>query len=169
MEYVDHDLKALMDDMGSKRFTMGQVKCLMRQLLSAVEYLHDNWVVHRDIKTSNLLFNNRGILKLCDFGLAREYSSPIRPMTQMVVTLWYRAPELLLGATVYGPAIDIWSVGCVFAELLNGKPLFDGHGELEQLNKVRFGPIIYLFSSNHVLALTALRILFLRCSKFLAL
>lgn len=97
MEYLEHDLRTLMEDKGSP-FSISEIKCLMLQLLSAVEYLHENWVVHRDIKTSNLLLNNNGYLKLCDFGLAREYSSPLRPMTQLVVTLWYRAPELLLGS-----------------------------------------------------------------------
>ena len=69
----------------------------MRQLIAGVAYLHDNWVIHRDLKTSNILYNNKGDLKICDFGLARQYGSPLRPYTHMVVTLWYRAPELLLG------------------------------------------------------------------------
>ena len=74
-----------------------QIKTLMRQLIAGVAYLHDNWVIHRDLKTSNILYNNKGDLKICDFGLARQYGSPLRPYTHMVVTLWYRAPELLLG------------------------------------------------------------------------
>ena len=74
-----------------------QIKTLVRQLLEGVKYLHDNWVIHRDLKTSNILYNNKGDLKICDFGLARQYGSPLRPYTHMVVTLWYRAPELLLG------------------------------------------------------------------------
>ena len=74
-----------------------QIKTLMRQLIAGVSYLHDNWVIHRDLKTSNILYNNKGDLKICDFGLARQYGSPLRPYTHMVVTLWYRAPELLLG------------------------------------------------------------------------
>lgn len=76
---------------------MVQIKTLMRQLIAGVAYLHDNWVIHRDLKTSNILYNNKGDLKICDFGLARQYGSPLRPYTHMVVTLWYRAPELLLG------------------------------------------------------------------------
>lgn len=75
-----------------------QVKCLMYQLLDGMDYLHDNWVLHRDLKTSNILYNNRGELKICDFGMARQFGSPLKPYTGLVVTLHYRAPELLLSA-----------------------------------------------------------------------
>eukprot|EP01124_Arcella_intermedia_P003977 TRINITY_DN12256_c0_g1_i10.p1 TRINITY_DN12256_c0_g1~~TRINITY_DN12256_c0_g1_i10.p1 ORF type:complete len:555 (+),score=179.45 TRINITY_DN12256_c0_g1_i10:1165-2829(+) len=135
MEYLEHDLKTLMEDM-TKQFTIAEVKCIMNQLLLGVEYLHDNWILHRDIKTSNLLLNNNGIMKIADFGLARPYGSPLRPYTHVVVTLWYRSPELLLGTKTYTPAIDIWSVGCVFAELLLSKPLFRGKGEIDQLDQI---------------------------------
>ncbi len=74
-----------------------QVKCLMQQLLGGIAYLHEHWVLHRDLKTSNILYTNKGELKICDFGLARQYGSPLKAYTHMVVTLWYRAPELLLG------------------------------------------------------------------------
>eukprot|EP00357_Protocruzia_adherens_P011629 CAMPEP_0114991002 /NCGR_PEP_ID=MMETSP0216-20121206/11117_1 /TAXON_ID=223996 /ORGANISM="Protocruzia adherens, Strain Boccale" /LENGTH=458 /DNA_ID=CAMNT_0002354255 /DNA_START=340 /DNA_END=1714 /DNA_ORIENTATION=- len=135
MEYMDHELKALLE--GLKRpLSQGEIKCLMKQLLQAVAYMHSQWVLHRDLKTSNLLLNNRGILKVCDFGLARKYGDPIRPYTRTVVTLWYRAPELLLGSKTYGPAIDIWSVGCIFAELLLREPFLPGRGELDQLEKI---------------------------------
>jgi cell division cycle 2-like protein len=133
MEYCEHDLKSLMSEMKSP-FTISEVKCLMIQLLSAVEYLHENWIIHRDIKTSNLLLTNSGIFKLADFGLAREYSSPVKVMTPGVVTLWYRAPELLLGQSRYTTAIDMWSVGCVFGELLQNEPLFPGKSEFKQLD-----------------------------------
>ena len=89
MEYMDHDLKGLMEAM-KQPFSQSEVKCLMIQLLEGVKYLHDNWVLHRDLKTSNLLLNNRGELKICDFGLARQYGSPLKPYTHLVVTLWYR-------------------------------------------------------------------------------
>jgi len=81
-------------------FLPGEIKCLMVQLLRAVGHLHDNWILHRDLKTSNLLLSHKGILKVGDFGLAREYGSPLKPYTPVVVTLWYRAPELLLQTKV---------------------------------------------------------------------
>uniref|UniRef100_A0A7N0VHU6 cyclin-dependent kinase n=1 Tax=Kalanchoe fedtschenkoi TaxID=63787 RepID=A0A7N0VHU6_KALFE len=135
MEYMEHDLKGLMETM-KQPYSQSEVKCLMLQLLDGVKYLHDNWVLHRDLKTSNLLLNNRGELKICDFGLSRQYGSPLKPYTQLVVTLWYRAPELLLGAKQYSTAIDMWSLGCIMAELLSKKPLFDGKTEFEQLDKI---------------------------------
>ncbi|XP_042025140.1 cyclin-dependent kinase G-2-like isoform X1 [Salvia splendens] len=135
MEYMEHDLKALMETM-KQPFSQSEVKCLMIQLLEGVKYLHDNWVLHRDLKTSNLLLNNRGELKICDFGLARQYGSPLKPYTHLVVTLWYRAPELLLGAKLYSTAIDMWSLGCIMAELLSKEPLFNGKTEVEQLDKI---------------------------------
>lgn len=135
MEYMEHDLKALLDSR-KQPFSQSEVKCLMLQLLEGVEYLHDNWVLHRDLKTANLLFSNQGDLKICDFGMARQYSSPLKPYTSLVVTLWYRAPELLLGATEYSTAVDMWSVGCIMAELLAGKPMFDGRTEASQLDKI---------------------------------
>ncbi|OAY34368.1 cyclin-dependent kinase G-2 [Manihot esculenta] len=135
MEYMEHDLKGLMESM-KQPFSQSEVKCLMLQLLEGVKYLHDNWVLHRDLKTSNLLLNNRGELKICDFGLARQYGSPLKPYTHLVVTLWYRAPELLLGAKQYSTAIDMWSLGCIMAELLSKEPLFNGKTELDQLDKI---------------------------------
>ncbi|CAI9093253.1 OLC1v1028717C3 [Oldenlandia corymbosa var. corymbosa] len=135
MEYMEHDLKALMESM-KQPFSQSEVKCLMLQLIGGVKYLHDNWVLHRDLKTSNILLNNRGELKICDFGLARQYGSPLKPYTQLVVTLWYRAPELLLGAKEYSTAIDMWSLGCIMAELLAKKPLFNGQNEIDQLVKI---------------------------------
>lgn len=135
-EYMDHDLTGLADRPGL-RFTVPQIKCYMKQLLTGLHYCHVNQVLHRDIKGSNLLIDNEGNLKLADFGLARSYSHDhTGNLTNRVITLWYRPPELLLGATKYGPAIDMWSVGCIFAELLNGKPILPGKTENEQLNKI---------------------------------
>ncbi|KAJ3220395.1 Cyclin-dependent kinase 11A [Dinochytrium kinnereticum] len=98
--------------------------------------LKGNWIIHRDLKTSNLLMNNRGELKVADFGLARRFGDPPGPLTQLVVTLWYRAPELLLGAKDYSTAVDMWSLGCIFAELVNKEPMAPGRSEIDQLNKI---------------------------------
>ena len=95
--------------------------------------MHEMWLLHRDLKTTNLLLNRHGELKVADLGLTRFYSDPLGYYTELVVTLAYRAPELLLGAKQYGPEIDMWSVGCIFGELLTNKPLFHGRGELDQI------------------------------------
>ena len=110
MEFMEHDLKGLLEDMRHP-FSTAEVKSLMLQLLRGLAHLHDKWVFHRDLKTSNILYNNKGEVKICDFGLARAYGSPLLAYTQLVVTLWYRAPELLLGEGIYSPAIDMWSMG----------------------------------------------------------
>lgn len=118
-------------------FLASEVKTLLLQLTSGVAYLHDHWILHRDLKTSNLLLNNRGQLKIADFGMARYVGDPAPPkLTQLVVTLWYRAPELLLGATTYGEAVDMWSVGCIFGELLTQEPLLQGRNEVDELTKI---------------------------------
>ncbi|KAL2321703.1 hypothetical protein Fmac_026082 [Flemingia macrophylla] len=134
MEYMESDLKGMMEAK-KQPFSMSEIKSLMRQLLEGVKYLHDNWVIHRDLKSSNILLNYDGELKICDFGLSRQYGSPLKPYTPVVVTLWYRAPELLLGSKEYSTAIDMWSVGCIMAELIAGEPLFRGKSELEQVEK----------------------------------
>ena len=90
----------------------------------------------RDLKSSNILLSNSGILKVGDFGLAREYGSPLKHYTPIVVTLWYRAPELLLGQKEYSTHIDVWSVGCIFGELIHMSPLFRGESEQDQLHKI---------------------------------
>lgn len=138
MEYVEHDLKSLMDTMKSRKkvFSLGETKCLLIQLLRAITHLHDNWILHRDLKTSNLLLSHQGILKVGDFGLAREYGSPLKPYTSIVVTLWYRAPELLLESPEYSTPIDVWSIGCIFGELLTMKPFFAGKSEMDQLKLI---------------------------------
>ncbi|OMO98919.1 hypothetical protein COLO4_13625 [Corchorus olitorius] len=134
--YMEHDLAGLAASPVVK-FTEPQVKCYMHQLLSGLEHCHNRGVLHRDIKGSNLLIDDGGVLKIADFGLA-TFFDPNRkhPMTSRVVTLWYRAPELLLGATDYGVGVDLWSAGCILAELLAGKPIMPGRTEVEQLHKI---------------------------------
>lgn len=135
MEFLEHDLKTLLEDM-SEPFLPSETKTLMLQIISGANYLHDNWIIHRDLKTSNLLLNNRGEIKLADFGMARYTGNPRPKLTQLVVTLWYRAPELLLGIDEYGFEIDVWSLGCIFAELLTKEPIFPGQNEVDQLSKI---------------------------------
>jgi len=109
----------------------------MHQLLSGLEHCHNRNVLHRDIKGSNLLVDNEGILRIADFGLASFFDPNHKhPMTSRVVTLWYRSPELLLGATDYGVGIDLWSAGCILAELLAGRPIMPGRTEVRSLIRI---------------------------------
>ncbi|KAL5215119.1 hypothetical protein ABZP36_004271 [Zizania latifolia] len=135
-EYMEHDLAGLAATPGIK-FTEPQVKCYMQQLLSGLDHCHSHGVLHRDIKGANLLLDNNGILKIADFGLATFFNPNQKQLlTSRVVTLWYRPPELLLGATSYGAAVDLWSAGCILAELLSGRPILPGRTEVEQLHKI---------------------------------
>eukprot|EP00256_Glycine_max_P060611 XP_014629497.1 probable serine/threonine-protein kinase At1g54610 isoform X4 [Glycine max] len=128
-DYMEHDLAGLAASPGI-RFTEPQVKCYMHQLLSGLEHCHNRHVLHRDIKGSNLLIDNEGTLKIADFGLASIFDPNHKhPMTSRVVTLWYRPPELLLGATDYSVGVDLWSAGCILGELLAGKPIMPGRTE----------------------------------------
>lgn len=135
LDFLEHDLRTLLEDM-PETFLNSEIKTLVIQLVSGVQYLHDNWILHRDLKTSNLLLNNRGQLKIADFGMARYFGDPPPKMTQLVVTLWYRSPELLLGAEKYGTAVDMWSIGCIFGELLSKEPLLQGKNEVDELSKI---------------------------------
>ncbi|KAK2977359.1 hypothetical protein RJ640_013338 [Escallonia rubra] len=129
-EYMEHDLAGLAASPDIS-FTQAQIKCYMHQLLSGLEHCHNRNVLHRDIKGSNLLLDNGGVLKIADFGLATVFDPNRKhPLTSRVVTLWYRPPELLLGATDYGVGIDLWSAGCILAELLAGKPIMPGRTEV---------------------------------------
>ena len=134
-EYMDHDLSGL--SLSKYKFNLPQIKYIMYHLLKAVQYLHKNNVVHRDIKCSNILINNNGKIKLADFGLARNINpNNTKKYTYKVVTLWFRAPELLLGETLYTTAIDIWSCGCVFGELLSGVCPFQATDEIGLFEKI---------------------------------
>jgi cell division cycle 2-like protein len=153
MEWADHDLAGLVAAM-PRRFGIADVKAVVRQLAGGLAYLHARWVLHRDVKPANILYTSSGSVKMADFGLARPYGSPLRPYTRPVVTLYYRAPELLLGAATYSTPIDVWSLGCVMGELLagRGRILFEARasgrggpaaGELAQLAAITrvLGPI----------------------------
>ncbi|GAB6033576.1 Cyclin-dependent kinase 12 [Chamberlinius hualienensis] len=134
-EYMDHDLMGLLES-GMVNFTDRHNASIMKQLLNGLNYCHKKNFLHRDIKCSNILMNNRGQVKLADFGLARLYNAEDkqRPYTNKVITLWYRPPELLLGEERYGPAIDVWSCGCILGELFTKKPLFQANVEMSQLD-----------------------------------
>ncbi|KAJ1909985.1 Cyclin-dependent kinase 10, partial [Tieghemiomyces parasiticus] len=138
MEYCTQDMGHLLDNK-RRAFTAPEVKCLMHQLLLGTQYIHDRYIVHRDLKLPNLLLTTDGVLKIADFGLARTFEAPhgsangAGKMTPQVVTLWYRSPELLLGAKRYTSAVDMWSIGCILAELLGHKPIMPGKSEREQL------------------------------------
>lgn len=134
-EHLDLDLKKLLDR-HTGGLPTGLVKSYMWQLLQGLAYCHARRVLHRDLKLQNLLVDRKGNIKLADFGLARSISLPIRTYTHEVVTLWYRSPELLLKATHYGPSVDLWSLGCIFAEMQTNRILFPGDSEIDQLYRI---------------------------------
>ncbi|KAI4177796.1 MAG: hypothetical protein LQ343_000260 [Gyalolechia ehrenbergii] len=144
--YMDHDLSGLLEN-PKVHFSEPQIKCYMLQLLEGLRYLHANKILHRDMKAANLLINNQGILQIADFGLARPYDDPPpqpgkgggearRDYTTLVVTRWYRPPELLLQLRRYTTAIDMWGVGCVFGEMFKGKPILAGTSDLNQAQMI---------------------------------
>ncbi|GMH54606.1 hypothetical protein TrVE_jg9080 [Triparma verrucosa] len=134
-EFLDQDLKKYLDicDGG---LGMPILKSFLFQLLTGVSYCHHHRVLHRDLKPPNLLINREGQLKLADFGLARAFGIPVRSYTHEVVTLWYRAPDVLMGSRKYSTPVDVWSIGCIFAEMVNGRPLVTGTSEGDQLNRI---------------------------------
>lgn len=134
-EFLDQDLKKLLD-MCDGGLDPATTKSFLYQLLRGVAYCHQHRVLHRDLKPQNLLINREGALKLADFGLARAFGIPVRSYTHEVVTLWYRAPDVLMGSRKYSTPVDIWSVGCIFAELVEGRPLFPGQNDADQLQKI---------------------------------
>ncbi|KAJ1785074.1 negative regulator of the PHO system, partial [Coemansia sp. RSA 2399] len=136
-EYMDKDLKRYMDANGNHGALPPQtIKVFMYQLFKGIKYCHDMRVLHRDLKPQNLLINARNQLKLGDFGLARAVGIPVNTFSNEVVTLWYRAPDVLLGSRNYSNTIDIWSAGCIMAEMYTGRPLFAGSSNDDQLMKI---------------------------------
>ncbi|KAH0649968.1 hypothetical protein KY284_029880 [Solanum tuberosum] len=133
---MEYDLKAIQEQEGVK-FSEPEIKCYMNQLLKGLDHCHSRGILHRDVKTSNLLVNKDGILKISDFGLSTFFDpEQSTPLTSQIVTLFYRPPELLLGSNYYGVGVDLWGVGCVLGELFTGKPIMPGKTEVEQLHKI---------------------------------
>lgn len=138
-EFCEHDLAGLLSNTNVK-FSLGEIKSVIKQLLNGLYYIHSNKVLHRDMKAANILITKAGVLKLADFGLARAFSLPKgdapNRYTNRVVTLWYRPPELLLGERNYGPAIDLWGAGCIMAEMWTRSPIMQGNTEQHQLTLI---------------------------------
>lgn len=136
-EFLSMDLKHYLDSFPEKKFPDKKlVQSYVYQILQAIIFCHRRRIVHRDLKPQNLLLDSNGIIKLADFGLARAFGIPVRAYTHEVVTLWYRAPEILLGISRYSTPVDIWSIGCIFAELCTKRPLFHGDSEIDQIFRV---------------------------------
>jgi len=155
LEYCEYDLAALLER--GVRFTAGQSKSILLQLIAALKHLHDSFILHRDLKLSNLLFTSKGELKLADFGLARRCGEPPGQVTPAMVTLWYRAPEILLDMP-YGTPADMWALGCVMGELWLGRPVLPGRTPEEQLAAIarllgsanaRYVQLLYLSIMTH--------------------
>lgn len=133
-EYLEKDLRKFIES--SKTLQEPLIKKFLFQILSGISHCHRHRVLHRDMKPQNLLIDINQNIKLCDFGLARAFCLPMKTYTHEVVTLWYRAPEILLGSKKYSTPVDIWSIGCIFAELVLGKPIFTGDSEIDQIFKI---------------------------------
>merc|ERR1719228_2232390 len=131
-EFIDMDLRKFMDSTVDP-MPEDLVRSYIWQLLEGIAYCHSHRVLHRDLKPQNLLIDSSGRIKLADFGLARAFGVPVRTYTHEVVTLWYRAPEVLLGSKFYSTSVDTWSLGCIFAEMLTRRPLFPGDSEIDEL------------------------------------
>jgi len=135
-EYLEFDLKKYMRAKGSA-LPQQQAMSFLYQILQSLIYLHSHRIFHRDLKPQNLLVSSDGqTIKLADFGLARAFGLPIKTYTHEVVTLWYRCPEILLGQEQYSLGVDLWSTGCIFAEMVQKKPLFVGDSEIDQIFKI---------------------------------
>lgn len=136
-EFLCMDLKKYIDSFGPNKYMeAANVKSYLYQITQAVLFCHKRRVIHRDLKPQNLLIDTNGIIKVADFGLGRAIGVPVRVYTHEVVTLWYRAPEVLLGSTRYSCPVDMWSIGCIFAEMASKKPLFQGDSEIDQLFRI---------------------------------
>ncbi|XP_063955786.1 cyclin-dependent kinase 7-like [Lytechinus pictus] len=134
-DFMETDLEVIIKE-SSLVLTPAHIKAYTMMALRGLEYLHSNWILHRDMKPNNLLLDEGGVLKIGDFGLAKFYGSPNRIYTHQVVTRWYRCPELLFGARIYGTGVDMWAMGCILAELLLRVPFLPGESDLDQLSRI---------------------------------
>jgi len=135
-EYVETDLKCILQKNNNKGLAPELVKSLLYQLLKGIQFIHKMKILHRDIKSENLLVSKDNVLKITDFGLARGYGLPIKNFRDDVVSLWYRAPDILLGNEEYERSVDMWSIGCIFAEMVSGGIFFRGISEKNQIQKI---------------------------------
>lgn len=135
-EFLNQDLKRYMETAPPSGMSLRHVKSFLEQMIKGVNFCHSHRILHRDLKPQNLLISVDGTLKLADFGLARAFGVPVRSYTHEVVTLWYRAPEILLGARHYSTPVDVWSIGCIFVELVTKHPLFPGDSEIDQIFRI---------------------------------
>jgi len=134
-EYLEFDLTGILET-PSIRITSDHVRCWSKQLLDGIYYMHLNKLIHRDLKPSNILIGANGALKIGDWGLARSWNESMQKLTNRVITLWYRPPELLLGCVAYGPPVDMWSAGCIVAEMFRRTPLMKGRDEAQQIEMI---------------------------------
>lgn len=136
-EFLSMDLKKYIDSIPNNQLLDKMlVKSYLYQIIQGILYCHQRRILHRDLKPQNLLIDRQGLIKIADFGLARAFGIPVRVYTHEVVTLWYRAPEVLLGSHRYSTPIDIWSIGCIFVEMITKRPLFHGDSEIDQLFRI---------------------------------
>ena len=135
MDYFETDLGKLIDSKKTN-FSENDARVVMGQIIAALKVCHDNYIFHRDMKPSNVLVNLEGSCVLTDFGLARKFAAPDQELTKGVITRWYRPPEILFGARFYGEKVDVWGLGCIFAECFLKKPLFPGENDIDQLAKI---------------------------------